>query len=211
VIGEKEHPVLEDGAGHEQGSDQATGSSVSVAVAEDLRTRVRINRWRSAPYDNIGCCILCGMTCVDLPDDHGCRPNLSEDNWEQLRRAEATPGRSAPSFYDLFDKPRRRAQTPDDLRRAAARAAGGGRTPPQLVIARLDGIIATLAKAKEGERNTILHWAACRVAEMLAAGELDNPRRAADALGTVALDIGLDPSEIGKTITSGFDIYGVVA
>ena len=40
------------------------------------------------------------------------------------------------------------------------------------IASRLDGLIAAVLDAREGERNNVLHWAACRAAEMVAAGQL---------------------------------------
>ena len=47
--------------------------------------------------------------------------------------------------------------------------------------ARLRGLVATVLDATIGERNNLLHWASCRAAEMIAAGQLDRDA-AIDAL-----------------------------
>ena len=44
---------------------------------------------------------------------------------------------------------------------------------PTLARAKLNGIIREIATAREGERNAITFWGACRFAELVAAGQLD--------------------------------------
>lgn len=68
---------------------------------------------------------------------------------------------------------------------------------------RLRGVLAVVLGAREGERNNSLHWAACRCAEMVAAGELAETA-AETALTTAALEAGLEPGETGRTIASAF-------
>ncbi|TDD65101.1 bifunctional DNA primase/polymerase [Actinomadura rubrisoli] len=72
---------------------------------------------------------------------------------------------------------------------------------------RLHGLVATVLKAREGERNAVLHWAACRISDMAAAREIE-PGPAAQALARAALDIGLAPGEIRATINSGCPTAG---
>jgi hypothetical protein len=62
------------------------------------------------------------------------------------------------------------------------------------------GLVGTVAVAVEGERNTMLHWAACRLAEHRDKGE--DIRSAVDALHTAAVRAGLDDREVEKTIRS---------
>ena len=96
---------------------------------------------------------------------------------------------------DLLDPPRRElgardrpAPRPDAIRDAR-------------IATRLDGLIAAVLDAREGERNNVLHWAACRGAEMVAAGQLD-PGQVHDSLGEAASRAGLDDGEASRTIAS---------
>ena len=110
---------------------------------------------------------------------------------------------------------------PDDnrprfMRELRPRRRPGPYTPPTTgtsgdVGRRLTGILTHLNQATVGARNATLHWFACRVGEMIAAGELHDPDAAADALADVALGIGLDPREVRGTIRSGFRTSGVAA
>lgn len=85
----------------------------------------------------------------------------------------------------------------------------GQPVPPRLLRARLAGLLRTVHTAPHGKRNDTLHWAACRVGEMIAAGEVTDVGQATDALTTVALATGLESSEVRGTIRSGFMKYGV--
>jgi hypothetical protein len=73
--------------------------------------------------------------------------------------------------------------------------------------ATLDGLIRKVRDAvpptygKPGERNALLYWAACRVAEHAAGGTLDEAGGRA-ALHQAALDAGLDQFEIERTLDS---------
>jgi len=144
------------------------------------------------------CCLLCGRSRVALPVDHGCRPDLPTD---QLARVLAPPSTDPSNTWD--------AQWATKVRRTVPTATGAASSSPAGVQGRLEGILRTLRAATQGQRNSTLHWCACRVGEMLAAGELHDPRRAADALATVALAVGLEAGETAGTIGSGFDTYGV--
>lgn len=66
---------------------------------------------------------------------------------------------------------------------------------------RLDGLLRTVAAAKPGKRNVTLHWAGCRVAEMVTAGQVDE-RDAARQLLDAAAAAGLAEPESKRTITS---------
>lgn len=73
--------------------------------------------------------------------------------------------------------------------------------PGDHIAARLDGLIATVLDAHQGERNTVLHWAACRAAEMVSAGQLTQDQ-IHDSLGRAAACAGLDDGEASRTIAS---------
>lgn len=66
---------------------------------------------------------------------------------------------------------------------------------------RLRGLVETVLTARQGQRNNVLHWAACRAAEMAAAGEVDE-HAACEALVMAAAEIGLDEAEARRTIAS---------
>lgn len=69
---------------------------------------------------------------------------------------------------------------------------------------RIQGIIATVASAREGERNAITFWGACRIHEMLAERELDQGTGAdaLEALIEAASRSGLPLFEVKRTIKS---------
>jgi len=69
------------------------------------------------------------------------------------------------------------------------------------VAARLDGLITTVLDSRPGGRNNALHWAACRAAEMVAAGQLAEDQ-VHDSLGQAAACVGLDHGEASRTIAS---------
>lgn len=83
----------------------------------------------------------------------------------------------------------------------AQRGANGGR---------LLGILTTMVEARPGERNAVLFWAAARVGEMHAAGDLPDLAAAVHALRDAALAAGLTAGEIGDqtrgTIGSGLRV-----
>ncbi|WP_054564678.1 bifunctional DNA primase/polymerase [Frankia sp. R43] len=66
----------------------------------------------------------------------------------------------------------------------------------------LVGLVDVVLRAREGDRNNALHWAACRAGEHIAAGRLGD-LVAADALLTAGRQVGLLDREVAATITSG--------
>lgn len=71
-------------------------------------------------------------------------------------------------------------------------------TTPEQIEAKLAGIVRTIAGAREGERNNITFWGACRLADMVRDGHLDQ----ADAIALVveaAGRTGLAPHEARLT------------
>jgi hypothetical protein len=90
---------------------------------------------------------------------------------------------------------------------SALHAAPAERTRPGLprhhgsAQGRLRGAVAAVLDAQPGERNNLLHWASCRAAELIAAGELDRAT-AVDALTEAGEAVGLGPGEVQATIAS---------
>ncbi|MDB4872497.1 MAG: primase [Gemmatimonadales bacterium] len=96
---------------------------------------------------------------------------------------------------DLADPPRsvRSLST-----QAAPRAEVSGR-PRSRFVALLD----TLLNAPIGQRNNVLHWAACRAGDMVQEGQVEQ-YAAYTALTQAAESIGLGEQESRATITSAF-------
>lgn len=92
---------------------------------------------------------------------------------------------------DLLDPPRREL---GDVARPTGR-------PGDRVAARLEGLLMAVLDATPGERNNVLHWAACRAAEMIAAGQLTEDQ-VFGSLGQAACRTGLDDGEARRTIAS---------
>lgn len=161
------------------------------------------------------------MTGVNTPDCTVCgRPddNLSSLGrcWTCIKASSAAWEAKIAASRDLSqetlpcdghaDQPRYLREL--DARRATAvpRSSVALRSTP---VGRFRGLLRTVNEAPEGSRNATLHWAACRVGEMVASGELPDASSAADALAQVAAGTGLDPREIRGTIRSGFASSGV--
>jgi Bifunctional DNA primase/polymerase, N-terminal len=68
---------------------------------------------------------------------------------------------------------------------------------------RVEGLLRWLAARPEGQRNSSLFWASCRMREMLDPEALP-AERAGAALLSVAVQIGLSEQEARRTIRSGF-------
>jgi len=77
------------------------------------------------------------------------------------------------------------------------RSAGNGSAPQRT---RLQAIIDTVAGARDGERNAIAFWGACRIRDMIADGEADNA--AFESLRAAATQAGLPAREIQNVINS---------
>lgn len=89
--------------------------------------------------------------------------------------------------------------------RTAPRAAekpgvGSGHPGRYQQAARLAGVLRALHQAPEGRRNSTLYWAACRLAEMVAAGA---PAAWAETLVAAGVEIGLERGEARDTVASG--------
>lgn len=87
-----------------------------------------------------------------------------------------------------------RATAPASVRPAPQR--------PGFTYGRLRGVVATVLDAKQGERNCVLYWASCRVAEMISDGQLAEAE-AVDILTRAGEAAGLGPGEVAATVASG--------
>lgn len=67
---------------------------------------------------------------------------------------------------------------------------------------RLAGLVNTVLNAPPHQANNVLHWAACRCGELIAAGEVDRAT-AEQALQAAAEERGQLPGEARRTIASG--------
>lgn len=91
--------------------------------------------------------------------------------------------------------------------RRRATTASGSRAGSSNVRARVRGLLDTLLAADEGQRNTLLHWTACRFAELVEAGSM--PEETAVALlERAGAEIGLEPHEVAATVASGMRTGG---
>jgi hypothetical protein len=74
------------------------------------------------------------------------------------------------------------------------------------MLHRAMGILRTLVDASEGDRNKVLFWAACRVADMYQNNEIDRPAgiQMIELLREGAARIGLGQREADRTIKSAF-------
>ncbi len=97
---------------------------------------------------------------------------------------------------------------PADARSCGAKAglpgavAAPGESAPQFARYALDMTLRGIVKRVEGERNCIVFWAACRLAELVRDGLLDEAW-AAELLLLAACRAGLPDGEARRTIASG--------
>jgi hypothetical protein len=72
------------------------------------------------------------------------------------------------------------------------------------LLHRVQGVVAAVAMAGEGQRNTLLYWGACRIRDMIAECELDRSagQHAVSALHEAARRAGLRDQEISRTLAS---------
>jgi hypothetical protein len=70
------------------------------------------------------------------------------------------------------------------------------------------GIVRAVAYAQQGQRNAIVFWAGCRLAEHVRAGELTR-ESAIDLITTAAAYAGLARTESARTLQSAFRTTGV--
>ena len=84
--------------------------------------------------------------------------------------------------------------------------------PPNSEIARrkLDGIIRVIARAEEGNRNSLTYWGACRLAELVAEGVLTRNDAIAISVEAAGRN-GLSRQEARRTTMSAFRSGGNVA
>jgi hypothetical protein len=80
-------------------------------------------------------------------------------------------------------------------------------TPPDAkarkAVAAIEGIVRTVATAPQGQRNAVTYWAACRMRENVAEGNLTE-RLAREILLDAVARNGLPPIEAARTIDSAF-------
>ena len=67
----------------------------------------------------------------------------------------------------------------------------------------IDGALRLVKRAAQGERNKVLHWSACRLAERAASGQIGQTEAQERLLGA-AREAGLPEIEARKTIASAF-------
>jgi hypothetical protein len=99
-----------------------------------------------------------------------------------------TPAQPFPDW--LVDELTFKPPPPPRSPHLAATIGGDGRGP-------VDGILRKLADAREGERNAVLFWAGCRLAERGISA-----REAEAILLPIAIGIGLSDIEVRKTVAS---------
>jgi hypothetical protein len=91
--------------------------------------------------------------------------------------------------------------TPARKAATAPSYAPAGPRPAEHIEAQLAGLVRTVATAPEGQRNSVLFWAANRAAEIIAEGQLSRPHAEA-VLIEAASRAALDHVEAARTIAS---------
>jgi hypothetical protein len=86
----------------------------------------------------------------------------------------------------------------------SARAQSRYEPPGSTLDAKLHGIAARIERAREGERNSVLYWGACRFGELVRDGIGIDEGWLAELLEVAAAKSGLPPDEARRTIKSGF-------
>lgn len=74
---------------------------------------------------------------------------------------------------------------------------------PAAAKAKIEGIVGTIAAAREGQRNGLVYWGSCRLAEMVKQAVITQ----GDAIGLAveaARQAGLSPKEAQRTVASAF-------
>lgn len=125
------------------------------------------------------------------------------------------PGSAGPpGAYRLVSAPETRpAAAPDALIRLLATPQRTAAPASQRIVSpgrRVHGLLDRLRKAQEGERNTMLFWASCRMAETVNDGGIGE-RDARDLLLAAATDIGLEFGEARLCVASAFARAGVAS
>jgi hypothetical protein len=74
---------------------------------------------------------------------------------------------------------------------------------PAVAINKIEGIVRTISGARQGERNSVLHWGACRLAELAGQSVITESDAAALAL-EAARHTGIPYPEAMRTVRSAF-------
>jgi Bifunctional DNA primase/polymerase, N-terminal len=141
-------------------------------------------------YDGLRCSTSGIAKGVDIKADRGCITWWPAAGWPILHNVPIAPW---PEFLVPEPPKRREHYTPSEPSRDISAA-----------LYRSKGLVRAVVTAPDGERNSVLYWAGCRLHEMACAGELDRSatREVYDALFRAALDRGLERREATTTLRS---------
>lgn len=114
-------------------------------------------------------------------------PSVTDASYTWLRSPLEFPIAESPPWLRALVAPPRPSKTQDF-----------GRLTPSRAVALVAGLYRVVAEAAEGERNALLFWAACRVAEHRVDREA-----AGEILLTAAVQAGLPEYEARATLASG--------